>query len=217
MIWNQYLASIIVLFFMTICIVLMLIKKKKLDRGSTYFILAIALLTIIELSVFIGKNYIENFPTIIFYVIGVNLVVFLLYFLYFHQLLKSKKLRTVNLILIILFLLNYIISAYFDEHFFTRFPFFSYFVEVVLLTASIYSVMSQTFNSDKILTLTSYFPFWVCLSLLVIYLGVLPLLIVSFTAAINMNVNLFNAILFLVNIIGYLILLFGIFKAKTET
>ena len=217
MIWNQYLASIIVFFLMTTCVILMLIKKKHLDQGKNYYILAIALLTIIETFIFIGKNYIENFKPIIYYTIVVNFFVFFLFFLYFHQLLKNNKLQKVNLILIVLFLLNYIGSAYIDETFFTKFSFFSYFIQVVLLTSGIYLVMSQTFNSDKILALSNYFPFWVCLSMLVIYLGVLPLIIVSYTAASYMNLNLFNAILFLVNMIGYSILLYGIIKAKADT
>ncbi|WP_126340428.1 hypothetical protein [Kaistella jeonii] len=128
----------------------------------------------------------------------------------------SEKLKRVNLLLIVLFLLNYIGSAIFVENFFTRFPFFSYFVEVVLLTGSIFLVMSQTFNSDKILGLGHYFPFWVCISLLVTYLGVLPLLVISYTATNLMNLNIFFVLLFLVNVAGYTILFFGILKAKKE-
>ena len=131
--------------------------------------------------------------------------------------LKSEKLKKINLILIILFLANYLFFALTDSDFFKFFPFFSYFVEVVLLVGSIYLVMTQAFNSDRILNLVEYFPFWVCISSLVIYLGVMPLLIISITAENMMNINIFYIIMFFVNFIGYLILLFGIIKVKKHT
>lgn len=217
MIWNRTLAGIILVIVMLISIVYMLIKKKQLSKGIEYFISAISLLTLIEITIMIGKSYDDDFQTLLYYIIGVNFFVFLLFFLFFQAILNVSRLRRINLIIISLFILNYVFSAIFIDDFFEVFPFLSYFTQVVLLIGSIFLVISQTFNSDKILAISTYFPFWICLSLLVIYLGVLPLMIVSITAANFMNLNIFYAILFLVNFIGYCILIVGVYKAKEES
>lgn len=216
MIWNRTLAGIILVIIMLISIVYMLIKKKHLTKGIEYFISAISIIALIEITIMIGKHYNDDFRPLLYYIIGVNLFVFLLFFLFFQSILTVPRLKRINLIIIAAFIINYLISAIFIDDFFKVFSFFSYFIEVVLLIGSIYLVISQTFNSDKILALSTYFPFWICLSLLVIYLGVLPLMIVSYTAENFMNLNLFYTILFLVNLIGYLILIFGVYKAKDE-
>ncbi|SFB73788.1 hypothetical protein SAMN05421876_101489 [Kaistella jeonii] len=216
MVWNREIAGSFVAFLMLICLLFLILKRRKLEKGSNYFIFGLGILTFIEIYCTLQKFINITYNSSILYVIGINLIVFLLFFLYFQSILISEKLKRVNLLLIVLFLLNYIGSAIFVENFFTRFPFFSYFVEVVLLTGSIFLVMSQTFNSDKILGLGHYFPFWVCISLLVTYLGVLPLLVISYTATNLMNLNIFFVLLFLVNVAGYTILFFGILKAKKE-
>lgn len=214
MIWNRDLAGIIVALLMLTSLVLMIIKRKRLEQGSFYFISAVAVIIVVDTFSLVGKHFSENYNSTIFYVLGINLVAFFLFFMYFHQLLKSVKLKRINLILILLFFINFIYSAVVDDHFFKSFPFFNYFIEVLLLSVSIYLVMSQTFNSDKILYLRRYFPFWVCLSLLVTYLGVMPLLIVSFTAENMMNVTVFHIVMFSVNLVGYSILLVGILNVK---
>ena len=216
MVWNREIAGSFVAFLMLMCLVFLIVKNNQVQKGSTYFTSAIGILTFIEIYCIAQRFLNITYNSSILYVIGINLVVFLLFFLYFQSILISKKSKRINLILIVLFLLNYIGSAILVENFFTRFPFFSYFVEVVLLSGSIFLVMSQTFNSDKILGLGHYFPFWVCISLLVTYLGVLPLLVISYTATNLMNLNIFFILLFLVNVVGYTILLLGILKAKRE-
>lgn len=217
MVWNRELAGILVVVLMILSFIFLIVKRKKLEKGTDYFIAAIGVLTIIEVFCTLKRLSKTIYNSSLLYVIGINLIVFLLFFLYFQKILISKKLKRANLLIITIFLFNYIASALLVDDFFTTFPFFSYFVEVILITGSIYLVISQTFNSDKILSLGTYFPVWVCLSLLVTYLGVLPLLIVSNTAAYLMNLNIFFAILFFVNFAGYSILLVGIFKAKKDT
>lgn len=194
----------------------MFLKKKNLSEGSNYIIAAIGISTFIEIYNIVRKYVDDSYTSVTSYVIGVNLITFLLFFLYFQRILISKKSKNINLTIIILFLASYLYFAITTVDFFSKFPFFSYFVEVILLTGSIYLVMSQTFNSDKILFLGNYFPFWVCMSLLVTYLGVLPLLIASRNASNLMNLNIFFAILFVVNVMGYLILLVGIIKMKRK-
>lgn len=216
MVWNRELGAFLIAILLLISFVFLLIKRKNLQTRGSYFIAAFGILTFIENFCTAARFFNEKFNSSLLYVIGIDLVVFFLFFLYFQNILTTKKLKRINLVLIALFLLNFIGSACILEDFFTRFPFSTYLIEVVLLTVSIGLVLSQTFNSDKILALEHYFPFWVCISLLVTYLGVLPLLVLSYTAAKSMNLNIFFAILFLVNVVGYSILLIGILKAKSE-
>ena len=216
MVWNREIAGSFVAFLMVICLLLLVVKRRQLEKGSSYFIAALTILTFIEIYCTVQRFFDKTFNSSILYVIGINFFVFLLFLLYFQSILVSKKLKNINFSLIVLFLLNYLVSALVFENFFTIFPFFSYFLEVVLLSGSIFLVMSQTFNSDKILGLGHYFPFWVCISLLVTYLGVLPLLVISYTATNLINLNIFFVLLFLVNVAGYTILLLGIIKAKRD-
>lgn len=216
MTWNRDIANLFVLLLVLLSFILIIKKRNYIGKGQNYIIAAIGLSLLIE-GFSLVMRYVKSPVNVsMLYIFGINLIVFFLFFLYFQSILTSRKLKLVNKILIGLFLLSYCYFAIYDEHFFTKFPFFSYFVEVVLLTCSIYLVMSQTFNSDKILNLGSYFPFWVCMSLLVTYLGVLPLLIAGHTATKLMNLNIFFAILFLVNVLGYGILLVGIIKVKKK-
>ena len=214
--WNREIAGIFIALLMLVTFILLLIKRRKLEKGSSYFIGAIGISTAIEMYCAIQDLTKINFDSAILYIIAVNFIFFLLVFIYFQNILETKKLKKINLMIIIIFLFIYGISIILDDHFFLQFPFFSYFVEVILLAGSIYLVMSQTFNSDRILSLGNYFPFWVCISLLIIYLGVLPLLVISHTATSLMNLNIFYILLFIVNAVGYGILLRGVQKANAD-
>ena len=214
--WNREIAGLIINLLMAATVFFLILKRKQLGSHIEYFIAAIGLLTTIEIFNSIQMIINPKYNSSAVYVIGINFFVFLLFLIYFYKVLYTKRLKNFSLINIGLFFLNYILSAILIENFFGQFSFFSYFVEIVLVMGSIYLVLSQTFNSDKVLSLSTYFPFWVCISLLVTYLGILPLLIISNTAAKMMNLEIFFSILFLVNIIGYSILLIGIFRAKKE-
>lgn len=214
--WNRELAALIIVVLMITTVLLLVFKRKQLGATVYYFTIALSLSTGIEIIGFILRLYAKNFNTSFLYIVGTNFFVFLLFLIYFQSILQSKKYRTINLIIIFSFILNYFLSALLIDDFFNNFTFSTYFVEVFLLVTSIYLVLSQIFNSDKILVLSIYFPFWVCISLLAIYLGVIPLIVISKTASKMMNLTIFYAILFIVNLIGYCILLLGIAKAKSE-
>ncbi len=213
--WNRDAASIVQLLLMVMFFALLLFKKKNLGKGINYFITAMGIVVVLDLCLYILRvTSTTHFHSIPFYTIGVNFGAFLLYFLYFHQILKIEKSKKINLILIVLFLLSYLVFAVFSENFFTVFPFKFYLLELVLLIGSIFLVLRETFNSDKVLNITSYFPFWVCIGLMVIYFGVTPLLFISNSAEKLMNVTIFFIILFIVNMIGYVILITGTLFAK---
>jgi hypothetical protein len=64
--------------------------------------------------------------------------------------------------------------------------------------------------------LKSYFPFWASLGLIIIYTGVLPLTIISSVADKSMNISIFYLFLAVFNILGYSIILFGVFRATSK-
>lgn len=212
--WNRNLASIIQLILVIVFLILLLIRRDKLGKGITFFIFASGIVASLDTVIFTMRMANPQFNSIPIYSIGINLCVFLLFFLYCRQVLESKKSKTINSVLTVIFLSGYVLFAIFSNNFFKVFPYKFYFFEVVLLIGNIYLVLQETFNSDKILNIKSYYPFWVCIGLMSIYLGVTPLLIIRNSAVEMMNVNIFFIILFIVNVIGYSILITGIFFAN---
>ncbi|MDQ0475804.1 hypothetical protein [Chryseobacterium sp. MDT2-18] len=212
--WNRDVASVIQISLVVIFFILLLTKKNKLGKGIIYFMIAGGIVACLDTFNFTMHIFTNQFNSIPIYTVGVNFGVFLLFFLYFRRILELEKSKKINLIIIIIFIASYISFAVFSENFFNKFPFKFYFIEVILLTVNIFLVLRETFNSDKILNIKSYYPFWACIGLMSIYLGVAPLLIISNTAIQLMNINIFFIILFIVNVIGYSILIMGIFFAK---
>ena len=211
--WNRDAASVVQLLVILFFFLLLLINRKKLGKGINYFIVASGIVVLTDTALFVMRlNF--RFNSVPIYSVAVNLIVFFLFFLYFRNILQLKKSRIINTLSIIIFLGSYILFAILTDNFFSKFPFKFYFLEVILLTVNIYFVLQETFNSDKILNIKSYYPFWACIGLMSIYLGVTPLLIISNTSMEMMNINIFFIILFVVNVIGYSILISGIFFAK---
>lgn len=213
-VWNRDVASIVQLVLVIVFFILLLIFKKRLGKKIIYFIIASAIITGIDSYVFTMRLNVPKFNSVPAYSIGINLFVFLFYFIYFRHILELKKSKKLNAVLIITFLIAYTVFAVFSENFFTKFSIKFYFIEVILLVGNIYLVLHETFNSDKILNIKSYYPFWACIGLMSIYLGVTPLLIINNTAMRMMNIDIFFIILFIVNFIGYSILITGIFFAQ---
>ena len=213
--WNKTVASVVQILVILIFFILLIYKRKKLSKGIIYFIIASGIVAFIETSIFFTRMITQQIYTVTIYIIGVNFFAFLLFFIYFRQVLELKKSKNINLLLIGIFLVSFLMFALFSENFFSKFPFYFYFLEVILLMGNIYLVLQETFNSDKVLNIRSYYPFWACIGLMAIYLGVTPLLIISNTTMKMMNINIFFIILFIVNVIGYSILISGVFYAKS--
>lgn len=212
--WNRDVASAIQLLLVLLFFILLVIFRKRLGRGIIYLILASAIVAGTDSFVFFMRMKSATFNSIAIYSIAVNLFVFLLFFIYFYHVLELKKSKKLSLFLLGSFLTTYIFFAIFSEDFYSKFPFIFYFVEVILLMGNIYLVMHEVFNSDKILNIKRYYPIWACVGIMSVYLGVTPLLIISNSVEKLMNIKIFFIILFIVNMIGYSILITGIFFAQ---
>ena len=49
MVWNREIAGSFVAFLMVICLLLLVVKRRQLEKGSSYFIAALTILTFIEI------------------------------------------------------------------------------------------------------------------------------------------------------------------------
>ena len=93
MVWNREIAGSFVAFLMVICLLLLVVKRRQLEKGSSYFIAALTILTFIEIFCTVQRFFDKTFNSLILYGIGIIFFVFLLFLLYFQSILVSKKLK----------------------------------------------------------------------------------------------------------------------------
>ena len=207
--------KIIINIILTICLVLLIIRRGKLGKNINYFILGIFFTlfssilgrVLIQVELFNSNHFVFN--------IGILLVTFFFYFIYFYRKTTRLKLKRIQFCIIILFLILYLLFLIFDKEFMETFPIYFYFIETILLTISILIFLFQTFKTELVLTISHYFPFWASLGLIIIYCGLMPILILGTKPHLGMNMNLFFSIMFFINFIGYGIIIKGIFSSKT--
>lgn len=213
---NRILLSSILIFIYFLIILLMVIKRKELGSQIHYFIIAMLFVFLSESLSLLGTIlYGDSFKGNKINVVGIIILFFLAVFVYFYKTLENKRLKTIQLGIIVAHILNIIISLIFIEDFFIYLPYPTYFVTIVLLLASVALFFFETFNSEKVLNIMDYYPFWIAISLIVLYVGLLPLMIISKNAMeLSISRNIFLILLYTVNFTGYTIMLGGIFFSK---
>lgn len=213
---NRILLSSILIFIYFLIILFMVIKRKELGSQIHYFIIAMLFVFLSESLSLLGTIlYGDGFRVNRINVVGVIILFFLAVFVYFYKTLENKRLKAIQLGIIGLDILNIIFSLIFIEDFFIYLPYPTYFVTIVLLLASVALFFFETFNSEKVLNIMDYYPFWIAISLVVLYVGMLPLMIISKNAMeLSISRNIFLILLYTVNFTGYTIMLVGIFFSK---
>ncbi len=212
--WDQTIGSIIQISLLLIFLAALLWKHKQLGRGFICFIAGNILITTTNIVIFIIHQTGIVFHTKALYSICVNFGSFLILFIYFHKVLRQYWSKVINVISMVCLVIGYSLFVYFETDFFNRLPVGFFLFEVVLLMTNIFLVLRETFNSDKILYIRTYYPFWACIGLMAIYLGITPLMVIGDSSTRIINVNIFFLLLFIVNMLGYAILLIGIFYAE---
>ncbi len=209
------LSSILNVIYLLI-IVMMVVKRKELGSQIHYFIIAMLFVFLSESLSLLGTIlYGDSFKVIRINVVGVIILFFLAVFVYFYKTLENEKLKTIQFGIVVLHILNIIISIIFIDDFFTYMPYPTYFATIVLLLASVALFFFETFNSEKVLNILDYYPFWIALSLIILYVGLLPLIIISKNAVqLSISRNIFLILLYTVNFSGYMVMLTGIFFSK---
>lgn len=212
--WSRYITAA----FLIIPFIQLLFNQKKLGPNILYFTIAMGVMVAVNCIGLAGYTISKTFNATPYFVIGVNFISFLLFFIYFYKLLRMKDTKTIQLLIISVFVSSFcILGIIYGKSFFISFPAFFYFLETVMLLFSITLLLYETFNSDIILNLKDYFPFWVSLSLIIIYVGLLPILFLVKNVKLTISADVYYIILFFINLIGYGILSYGIFRSRKVT
>ncbi len=200
--------------FLTYLSFLIHYKKFKYNRSTLYFIaftvlLATEIIANIQFEQFHQKNLLT-------YLIGVDFIYGLLVIFFYYTLLKKNKIVQWCLLLFSLF--NLIMVSYFlisatnyDQLNLLILKHYNiiYFVNLVLFLFVILNYIYETFNSNIILNLKQYFPFWITISLLVYFIGCLPIYISLTSLKEDMEIfQFFNTV---IPSISYILLIIGIF------
>lgn len=202
-----------------IAFVFLLKSKKILEPSIKIIIFSAGLTFFIEFFSFVNQlAYNDEFNTLekFLYSAGFNIVAFLAFFYYYYTILTSKLLKKIQLFIICLFIISTVINIIRNDQFFTAFPAMQYCVSVLLILFSISLFLFQTFNSDSILKLSTYLPFYISLSLIINYVSILPLIVLMDGQSGVISMKIFRILMFGINTVGYGIFFLGIYKVRNE-
>ncbi|WP_126653049.1 hypothetical protein [Chryseobacterium aureum] len=209
--WNIETGKQISMIISIIVMGLMIIKYRKTGKENLFFIIGYLLFSLIDMFCYFYFRF-TSMPTDIFYVIGFLMIVFFLYLLYYYQLLYVPLLKKIQIIILILFVLNIAVMFYTEDDLLHHFSFNMLYADILLLLFSIILFLYQTFNSDKILGINNYLPFWISVALLIFFIGSIPILF--FRTTVSESIYFF--ILFMLNLISNSILIYGLLGNRQE-
>lgn len=209
--WNIETGKQISMIISIIVMTLMIIKYRKTGKENLFFIIGYLLFSLIDISCYFYFK-LTCLPTDIFYVIGFLMIVFFLYLFYYYQLLYVPLLKKIQMIILILFVLNIAVMFYTEDDLLHHFSFNMLYADILLLLFSIILFLYQTFNSDKVLEIKNYLPFWISVSLMIFFIGSIPILF--FRTTVSETIYFF--ILFMLNLISNGILILGLLWNQQE-
>lgn len=210
MIWDVEIGKLVSMIILMGVLILIFINYRKIEKVNLLFFAGFVLFSLLDFFCYFYFK-LTKLPTDTFFVIGIS-VVFSLYLLYYYQLFESRLLKKIQSAILIIFLVNVFCMHYFEENFLGRFSFNMLYVNLLLLTFSIILFLYQTFNSDKIFEIKNYLPFWISVSSLIYYIGIIPI----FYFRTKVSPDLYFFILFLLNFINNAVLVFGLLCNKPD-
>lgn len=210
--WNIEIGKQITSLISIAVMIVMALKFRKIGKENFFFIVGYFVLSLIDIFCYFYVRTTDK-STEIFFVIGLLMVVFFLYLLYFFQLIYLPVLKKMQLAILLIFLINIGVRFYIEDDLLHHFSFNLLYVDILLLLFSIILFLYQTFNSDKILDLNNYLPFWISVALLILFIGSIPVL--YFRTTVSQNIYFF--ILFMLNLISNGILMLGLIWNKQES
>lgn len=213
--WNRDI-GLFLINLLILSILVLLIRRRNILGDYKYLMIAVIAVTYVidALTYFIrvSKSLPAIYTLYIYIYFGLGLF-FLLLFLMYQKLIKNKMLKKIAYAITGLFLLFYgyqIMTINLAD----GFPQIILFFNVFLLLFVIALFLLDTFKTDLILEINHYYPFWFSLGLIVVYLGMVPSIIISKISSSTMTSGLWVFITFIINFVGYGILLVGLLKAK---
>lgn len=203
--WDIELGKQVSMMASILVIIVMFYNFKRIQKENLLFIIAFSLSSLIDIFCYFYYN-ITDLPTDTFYVVGILIIAFLLYLLYYLRLFHIDTLKKIQYLIILLFIINLLFQFSFESQTIAHFSFKILYANIILLLLSIILFLYQTFNSDKILEIKKYLPFWISVALLLFFVGGIP--ISFFRNLISDHIYFF--ILFILNMTTYSILILGI-------
>lgn len=203
--WNIETGKQITMAVSVTVMLLMAVKYRKIEKVNLFFMAGYVLSSCIDIFCYFYFRFTEK-PTDIFYTVGFLIIVFFLYLCYYYQLLYLPLLKKIQGGILALFILNILIMFFTEDNLLGHFSFNMFYINILLLMFSIILFLYQTFNSDKILEIKNYLPFWISVALLIFFIGCIP--ISFFRTTVSENIYFF--ILFMLNMISNGIFILGL-------
>lgn len=188
-------------------------RRKELGDSINYFLTAILVNTVVEV---VGHFRLPGvFPYLgMIYAVFVLGITVCLFIYYFKKLALSQLFKRLHSILLLMNLLTVIFGLIFNPEFRQTLKGWPLYTCFCLLIISIVLFLYELYNSDIILNIRTYYPFYVAFGLLFIYVGIFPVMYFRFHINSEIDQKIFDILLFSVNIIGYSGILVGIFLAR---
>ncbi len=192
-------------------------RKFRYNDSLIYFI-AFSILVFTELIGVYQYQYL-NVKTFLTYYVGIDILYMIIVMFFYHNILNRK-----NLILgciLIYSIVNILLLAYSnkesaDYELWNKILFQNYkyifFFNLIVIIIILLTFFYETFNSDKILKLQNYFPFWVTISLMITNIGSMPIYLSI--GSLQENIELFQTFNGIISSLGYFLLTIGIFMNK---
>ncbi|KXH83248.1 hypothetical protein [Chryseobacterium kwangjuense] len=209
--WNIEIGKQITMVISVVVMILMAIKIRKIGKENLFFIIGYSFVNLNDIFCYFYFQSTGR-STDPFFVIGLLMIGFFLYLLYFFRLMYLPLLKKMQFIILILFVINIGVMFYLEDDLLHYFSFNMLYVDILLLLFSIILFLYQTFNSDKILDLNNYLPFWISVALLILFIGSIPVL--YFRNTVSQNIYFF--ILFMLNLMSNGVLIFGLVRNKQD-
>lgn len=209
--WNIEIGKLISMIISVVVMILMAFKFRKIEKEHLFFIIGYSFVNLNDIFCYFYFQFIGR-STDPFFVIGLLMIGFFLYLLYFFRLMYLPFLKKMQSFILILFVINIGVMFYIEDDLLHSLSFNMLYVDILLLLFSIILFLYQIFNSDKILDLNNYLPFWISVALLIFFIGIIP--IIYFRTTISQNIYFF--ILFMLNLMSNGVLIFGLVRNKQE-
>lgn len=216
--WDRNIGLFIINILMLAICILLIKKRKILQPYGSYMIAAMVLTYLIDCTTFFirATDYIDRiYNTYIYIYAGLGLF-FLIIFLMYQKLIQNSNLKNIAKIVTIVFIILYVYQII-TLNIENGFPEVILYINVFLLLFMIALFLIDTFNTDIILEIKKYYPFWFSLGLIIIYMVIVPSILISKSSTSTMTSGLWSFITFIINIVGYGILFVGLLQAKKIT
>lgn len=190
-----------------------IMRRKELSSKIWFFLCSIFITLVVELSVYLGLlKYVSQLGLIYgLFILGFAVSLFIIYF---RNLALTQQWKYLQTILLAVNIGTVVIGLLTNEEYRYYLRGWPLYTSFFILIISLALFLFEMYNSDLILSLKSYFPYYAAFGLLFIYVGILPVMYFRFYLQNEEERKIFEILLYSVNFLGYSAILVGVFLAK---